>query len=221
MLKTLPILYSLARCPYAMRARFALIAAQQNVVIRSVKMHALPQHLLHVSPKATVPVLILPNNSIIDESWQIMLWALQQKDPLKLLTNNMVERKKHIQLIELFDREFITILDRYKVASRYHHNDKLTLQSHCWSLLNRLSIPLKQHSFLMGNQMSIVDLAVLPFIRQLSQVDKNYFKTNASDELQQWLITLINHPIYTYALKPYPQWFINDDIQIMALPCLQ
>lgn len=218
MSELLPILYSLARCPYAMRARFALIAAQKYVIIRNVKMHALPEHLRQVSPKATVPVLITANNCIIDESWSIMLWALEQNDPLGLLTKDSVKRETHIQQVTRFDNEFIEILDRYKVASRYHHDDKLMLQSDCWSFLHAFSTPLKQHKFLVSDQMSIVDLAVMPFIRQLSQVDKLYFKTHASFELQQWLMTLINHPIYVYALKPYPQWFSGDDKQIMALP---
>ena len=111
-----PTLYSFRRCPYAMRARLALRLCKIQCIIREINLKAKNSEFLMVSPKATVPVLVLPNGEVLEESLDIMYWSLEQNDPSKLKTYNQLANKTNT-IIELFDTEFKFHLDRYKYSS--------------------------------------------------------------------------------------------------------
>ncbi len=118
---SLPILYSLRRCPYAMRARIALLLAKQPVLLRDVVMKNIPEELLAVSPKRTVPILLIEDSHVIDESVDIMIWALNQNDPNNLLIKSHPDAFPTMQtLINRNDNEFVESLEKYKTAARYH-----------------------------------------------------------------------------------------------------
>ena len=111
---TLPLLYSFRRCPYAMRARLALWGTHVNLELREVVLRDKPPSLLAFSPKATVPVLVLPDGEVIDESLDVMLWALRRHDPEGWLAASDGTLDEMLELIDANDNDFKRNLDRYK-----------------------------------------------------------------------------------------------------------
>lgn len=197
----LPILYSLRRCPYCIRARLGLLLAEQSVLLRDVVMKNKPAKMLVISPKGTVPVLQLANSSVIDESLDIMLWALTQNDP-----NNLLDREHPDALAEMKalithnDNDFVNALEKYKTAARYHHSDEIDHRQQCERFIAQLEHRLSQHQFIMGDTPSLVDYAVLPFIRQFSRVDRQWYLSAPYPHLQRWLIRHYQNPVYSKAL---------------------
>ena len=190
-LPTPPILYSFRRCPYAMRARLALASSGLSYELREVALRNKPPELLAVSPKGTVPVLVLPCGEVIDESLDVMLWALRQRDPEGWLTGDVDGMQA---LIGTNDGNFKQHLDRYKYPNRYateHTGDaQAFVASHqsagaAWlvSLQNRL---LKKN-WLFGDRASLADMAVLPFVRQFAHTDAAWFAAQPWPQLAAWL----------------------------------
>lgn len=186
-MQSLPILYSLRQCPYAMRARMGLLLAKQTVTLRDVIMKDKPEEMLAASPKATVPVLVLNNGSVIDESLDIMLWALNKNDSFNLLYShrpNMLAEM--LALIQQNDNLFVDALKKYKAASRYHDIEKGTYREQCEEYIKLLEQRLKQHQYIMGDKPCLVDYAVLPFIRQFSRVERQWYLQAPYPSLQRW-----------------------------------
>ena len=169
----LAILYSLRNCPYAMRARIAIFKAQQTTLLRDVVLSNKPQEMIAVSPKATVPVLVLNDGTVIEESLEVMLWALNETDPDNLLQSvNNSENKnesdyqsdnkntlaKMLALIHTFDEEFKVCLEQYKCAKRYKENNIVECRKACEVFIQELENRLTSHRFLMSNQESLVDI---------------------------------------------------------------
>ena len=170
----IPILYSFRRCPYAMRARLAIAYANVAVELREVELRNKPQAMLLVSPKATVPVLQLKNGRVLDESLDIMLWALQQNDPEHWLKVAGLDHAK--ALIRGNDELFKYYLDRYKYADRYPAYSELYYRQQGELFLADLESLLTQRTYLSGDQFSLADAAILPFIRQFCAVEPAWFK---------------------------------------------
>ena len=120
MINKYPTLYSFRRCPYAMRARLALRLCKIECIIREISLKAKNREFLKVSPKGTVPVLVLPNGKVLEESLDIINWALEQNDTNKLKVNDKLTKQINEKYIQLFDSEFKFHLDRYKYSSRYN-----------------------------------------------------------------------------------------------------
>ncbi len=175
-----PILYSFRRCPYAMRARLALRISGRVCELREVKLSAKPQTLLDASPKGTVPVLVLPDGAVIDESLDIMLWALGQNDPEGWLSRH------DAALIEVNDGSFKHHLDRYKYPARYG-SDPFEHRAAAAELLQPLERRLTGASNLSGEQRGITDMAIFPFIRQFAATDREWFATQPFPRLNSWL----------------------------------
>ncbi|ROS02046.1 glutathione S-transferase [Sinobacterium caligoides] len=200
------ILYSLQHCPYAMRARLGLLLAEQTVLLRAVSLKDKPPELLTSSPKGTVPVLVVDNTTVIDESLEIMLWALHQNDPHGLLHSD-----DHDALVDMLsvihsaDHVFKSALESYKAAKRYHRDDKLSQRQACEHFLQPLEQNLEQ-GFLFGARESLVDYALLPFIRQFSRVERQWFRQAPYPRLQQWLHGHLQSRRYAQAMQPYPLW---------------
>ena len=126
-----PVLYSFRRCPYAMRARLTLAASGTKCELREVVLAQKPQALVQVSPKATVPVLVLPDGMVLEQSLDIMLWALRRHDPQHWLPTSTLELDSALALITQCDGDFKFHLDRYKYPNRYALPDGLADRSSC------------------------------------------------------------------------------------------
>ena len=182
----LPLLYSFRRCPYAIRARMALRYAGVEVAVREVALRDKPQALRAISPKATVPVLQLASGEVLDQSLDIMLWALRQSDPDGwLVAGDLVLAGSWIAFN---DGPFKLLLDRYKYAQRH---PELSLQAHreraLDALVYRLDAQLRASAFLLGPTSSFADVALFPFVRQFALVDKAWFDAMPLPGLQRWL----------------------------------
>jgi len=203
----LPILYSLQNCPYAMRARLAILMAQQRVQIRAITMKDKPEDMLQASPKGTVPVLIIDDKKVVDESLEIMLWALNNNDPENLLYSH--EPKALPEMLEIItenDKEFKPSLEKYKRAKRFHGEDLEACRLACEPFVQALEQRLSRHEFLMGDTTSLLDYALLPFIRQFSRVNKTVFAQEPYTNLRRWLRYHLQSRLFSRAMFKYPLW---------------
>jgi glutathione S-transferase len=186
-----PILYSFRRCPYAMRARLALASSGLAHELREVTLRSKPPELLAASPKGTVPVLVLPGGYVIDESLDVMLWALRQHDPDGWLAGDV---DAMLALIAANDRDFKQHLDRYKYPNRFtgeHGGDSQGFaelhRAAGATWLASLQLRLREQNFLFGNRASLADMAVLPFVRQFAHTDAAWFAEQPWQQLAKWL----------------------------------
>jgi glutathione S-transferase len=196
----LPILYSYRRCPYAMRARMALWAAQVQVELREVSLREKPQHLLQISPKATVPVLQLPDGTVLEQSLDIMQWALQQNDAQGWLSVDIAQADA---LISANDGEFKKALDRYKYPDRYPERSPLFYREQGEQFLQRLETALAAHRYLLGDAASIADVAIFPFIRQFAAVDSEWFSQSAYGNLRVWLAGWVESALFDEVMQKF------------------
>jgi glutathione S-transferase len=203
MMSSLPILYSFRRCPYAIRARLALLASQTVCCIREVKLSAKPTEMLVASPKATVPVLVLPDGSVIEQSLDIMRWALTRRDPAGWLDH------EGDHLVEANDGPFKHHLDRAKYPDRYS-SDAGMHRAACLDLLRPLEQRLEAASHLCGNAMSLVDAAILPFIRQFALIDRAWFDAQPLPRTRRWLDQLIASHLFHDAMIRLTPWRAGD-----------
>ena len=183
---TLPVLYSFRRCPYAIRARLALRTAGVSVELREVVLRDKPADMLALSPKGTVPVLRLPDGTVLEQSLDIMRWALARHDPGALLsTGDPVEAQA---LIDANDGPFKALLDRYKYPERYPDRPRQAYRDEAMAWLLTLDERLSRTPQLLGPKPSLADLALLPFVRQFALVDADWFEQQAPcQHLKTWL----------------------------------
>ncbi len=200
---SLPLLYSFRRCPYAMRARLGIAFAGLPVALREVVLKNKPPEMLAISPKGTVPVLQLPDGQVIEESIEIVEWALDQQDPQGLLGVNLAQADA---LIERNDNEFKHWLDRYKYADRYPEQSPLYYRRKGEAFLQRLEQQLTQHRYLLGSAISKADIALVPFVRQFAHVDRDTFYALPYPHLQAWLRAWLTHPLFERIMKKYAPW---------------
>jgi glutathione S-transferase len=201
--KPLPILYSFRRCPYAMRARMALWAAGIGAELREVKLAAKPPELIAASPKATVPVLVLSDGTVIDESLNIMRWALAQDDPEGWLAG------EDAALIAANDGPFKHHLDRSKYPGRYAADGV----DHCaaaLALLAPLEARLASSAQLCGERRSLTDIALFPFIRQFAAIDPAWFAAQPLPRLAAWLERHIASDLFAHVMPKFAPWKAGD-----------
>ncbi|WP_020209170.1 glutathione S-transferase [Gilvimarinus chinensis] len=204
MTEPLPVLYSFRRCPYAMRARLGLLFAGLSVELREVVLKDKPPQLLAISPKATVPVLQLLDGTVIDESRDILLWALRRSDPDGLLA---AERSPQVdELIRQNDVEFKHWLDRYKYFDRHPAMTQREYRERGEVFLQQLEHRLGDGRFLLGDDISAADIAVMPFVRQFAHVDRDTFYALPYPNLQKWLKGWLEHPLFLLAMGKYKPW---------------
>lgn len=202
----LPILYSFRRCPYAMRARLALAVSAQEVEHREVELKNRPSELVAASPKATVPVVVLANGSVLEESLEIMHWALAQHDPEGWLAQTAEDRALTEKLILRNDSDFKKHLDRYKYATRYEDVDPLEHRADASEILNDLNARLGETNFLLGDHFTLADAAIAPFVRQFAFADKSWFDSQAWPSLQHWLEAFLLSPRFLHIMRKRPVW---------------
>jgi glutathione S-transferase len=184
-----------------MRARMALKYAGIAIEIREISLRDKPAHLFAVSPKATVPVLVLLDGAVLEQSLDIMHWALQQRDIDGWL---LADSEQTQQLITENDTSFKQALDRYKYAIRFPEQSMEDYRSQGEAFLAKLEQRLTQTNFLMGEQVSLADIAIFPFIRQFSAVDADWFASTPYVRLKAWLSLLVESELFNSIMGKYP-----------------
>lgn len=186
-MSALPVLYSFRRCPYAMRARLALAVSGQVCELREVVLRAKPQGLLQASPKATVPVLVLPDGTVLEQSLDIMRWALAKNDPAGWLTPSHGTEAAMLALIAGCDGPFKQALDRCKYPSRYPEADAALARVQAVEWLQGLEARLAGEPFLFGDHAALADMAIAPFVRQFAGINADWWAAQPWPRLQAWL----------------------------------
>lgn len=175
------ILYNYRRCPYAMRARMALVSAGVQCEVHDIDFRNKPAHMLEISPKGTVPVLQLKEGTVIDESLEIVYWALSQNDPQSLLQEGSKD------LIAENDGTFKSALDRYKYPDRFPDEDCANARDQAEVFLQKLNDILSDQKQLLSNEISVADICIFSFIRQCANVDREWFDSLRYKPLKNWL----------------------------------
>lgn len=198
-----PILYSYRRCPYAMRARMALKYAGIELEHREIELRNKPQSMLDASPKGTVPVLLI-DHLVLDQSLDIMRWAVEQSDP-----NGWANEDQEIAQawIEKNDGRFKVLLDQYKYPNRYPELDPNIVFDEAVQLMLLPMEKALQHSlYLFGNKMTLTDVAIFPFIRQFSMVNQSKFDQLPIPATKKWLTQHLESELFSSVMRKHPVW---------------
>jgi glutathione S-transferase len=217
----LPVLYSLRNCPYAMRARVAIYYAKQKVALRDLLLSNKPDEMLEVSPKGTVPVLVTELETgqtvVIDESLDVMLWALNETDPDNLLHSETPHLlSEMLSLISQFDNEFKTCFDKYQCAKRYHEDSLVSDREACEKYIADLEQRLQLNDFLMSNKASLADIALLPFIRKFSKVERQWYLQSPYPKLRAWLNRYLQSRMFSKVMTQYPLWLESREVTVFG-----
>lgn len=215
---SLPRLYSFRRCPYAMRARLGLLFADLQVELREVVLKNKPAQMLAISPKGTVPILELAEEGsserlVIEESREIVEWALRQNDPQGLLSVDLAHADA---LIDQNDSKFKHWLDRYKYADRHPAFSQSEYRQQGEVFLQVLEQRLAKSKQLLGENISIADISIIPFVRQFAHVDREVFYSLPYPNLQKWLREWLEHPAFQRVMIKFQPWQEGDDIVIFT-----
>ena len=204
----LPILYSFRRCPYAMRARMAIHISGQRCELREVLLRDKPPSMLEYSAKGTVPVLILQDGKVIDESLDVIDWALKLNDPDNWLRSNQSEKSS--ELIHTNDNEFKHHLDRYKYSKRYDNEDPEFHRKECLKFIESINNELNNSEYIFDDNISYADIVLLPFIRQFRIADIEWFDSLPYDNLKKWLSSFLGSSLLNSIMKKYDLWKEGD-----------
>lgn len=205
-------LYSFRRCPYAMRARLGILFAELQVELREITLKNKPPQMLAISPKGTVPVLQLLDGTVIEESREIMIWALEQQDLQGLLDAEVLQQAN--ALIGKNDNEFKHWLDRYKYADRHLEMTQTEYRQKGEIFLQVLEELLTTNPYLLGKTVTIADIGIMPFVRQFAHVDRDIFYSLPYPNLQRWLTYWLQYPLFLQAMTKFQPWQEGDDMVI-------
>lgn len=207
----MPILYSFRRCPYAMRARLAIYVSGLQVELREILLRDKAPEFLLASPKATVPVLIT-NKEVIDESFDIMVWCLKQSDPEHWLAMP----DEGYEWILRSDGPFKEALDHTKYSVRFPDLDPKLEQAKALKFLTDLNLQIGNSNWVFGKGCSLADMALLPFIRQFSNIDKNWFYGQNLSNVYRWLDHFLMTDIFIKIMKKYNMWSVGNQPVIFS-----
>jgi glutathione S-transferase len=203
---TIPVLYSFRRCPFAIRARMALVYSGIRVELREVKLSDMPAAMLQQSPKATVPVLVLVDGRVLDESFDVMTWCLAHSDPDHWLDIDAASR----QLMRRCDEDFKPLLDCYKYADRHRECSELEHRNRAEAFVGELNQLAAKRAFLSGSHCRLTDVAIFPFIRQFAGVDAAWFEHSEYAALRRWLQTMLASDLFQRVMQKQPFWQPGD-----------
>ncbi len=189
-----------------MRGRMALAVAEQPVILREIELRDRPDEIYEASPKGTVPVLVLADGAVLDESLDVMRWALTQNDPEAWLPATAAEQQACEALIRRNDGDFKHHLDRYKYATRYEDADEQEHRAAAAAILHDLNARLHDAPFLLGERFTLADAAIAPFVRQFAFADRSWFDAQPWPQLRSWLDRFIESARFLRAMKKYPVW---------------
>jgi glutathione S-transferase len=202
----LPVLYSFRRCPYAMRARMAIAITGQRCELREVVLRDKPAELLAASPKGTVPVLVDVDGRVIDQSLDIMLWALRRSDPQNWLRPSHATPDDMLALIAECDGDFKRDLDGYKYPERQPVPEPEAHRARGALFLMRLDALLQVRRCLHGDLPALADIAMAPFVRQFALVDPAWFDQQPWPALRAWLRARLEAPVFERVMAKYVPW---------------
>ena len=187
----------------------ALHASGVAFELREVELRNKPAGMLAASPKGSVPVLVLPDGCVIDESWDIMQWALHQHDPEGWLGEHDAFVSEGQPLISANDTGFKIYLDRYKYADRYPDQTRLDYRTRAEIFLRQLEERLSATRYLLGNTLSIADAGIFPVVRQFAGVDRDWFAQAPYPSLRVWLAEILSTPRFAAVMQKHPPWQPN------------
>jgi len=193
-----------------MRAHMTLYNSGIKAELREVNLNDIPEQAVSISPKAAVPLLVFPDGTSIDESWDIVKWALSQNDPDNWLGENNEHLLDAEMLIETNDFSFKVDLDHYKYADRYPEQSIAVYRAACEEFIEELEETLSPHDYLLGDTLSLADIGVFPFIRQFSLVDKDWFDQAPYPHVQRWLQNIIDTALFEHVFKKHDLWKPGD-----------
>ncbi|WP_333908854.1 oxygen-dependent tRNA uridine(34) hydroxylase TrhO [Acidovorax sp. GBBC 3334] len=211
-----PVLYTFRRCPFAIRARLALAASGQRCEWREVVLRDKPPELLQASPKATVPVLVLPDGQVLEQSLDIMRWALRRNDPLAWLETG--DPQTVADLIAACDGPFKQALDRCKYPERHPDSPPEIARAQAFGWLADLEARLAQSAFLCGSQASLADAALMPFVRQYAAIDRADWACRPWPRLQAWLAGWEGGALWETVMQKAPAWHSGQAVQYFPAP---
>lgn len=199
-----------------MRARMALHVSGTPYELREIQLRNKPVSLLAASPKGSVPVLVLPDGKVIDESWEIMLWSLRQRDP----ENWLGDTGRHIEdawpLVEENDSHFKAALDRYKYADRHPAHPQAHYRTQGESFLQKIEAHLAGRAYLLGDTLTLADAAIFPFIRQFAGVEPDWFSRSPYPRVRRWTEAQTKSALFTAIMQKFPEWE-NGDAPVVAV----
>jgi glutathione S-transferase len=198
-----------------MRARLGLLFAGLQVELREIILKNKPAQMLAISPKGTVPVLQLSDGTVVEESLDIMMWALRQQDPQGLLDATVLDQAN--ALIEQNDNEFKHWLDRYKYADRYPEMTQQEYRQRGEAFLQALEELLAKTPYLLGSRPTIADIGIVPFVRQFAHVNRDVFYHLPYPNLQLWLQGWLEHSFFLQAMTKFQPWREGDDVVVFPL----
>jgi len=204
-----PILYSFKRCPYAMRARMALYLAEIKCEIREIRLSNKPEHMLEISPKGTVPILIL-EDKVIDESYDIVNWVIKKHD---IFNDNLRSDQINLteSLIKIFDEEFKYHLDRYKYSTRYENTDSDFHRAECLKILTDLEIITSDSKWIFGEKLNKLDISILPFIRQFRIANPGWFDSlEEISKIKKILNNYLDSEEFKKIMFKYDEWQLGS-----------
>ena len=180
----------------------ALAASGAEVMLREVLLKDKPAELLAASPKATVPVLVLSDGRVIEESLEVMQWALEYRDPLGWLDNAALKS----DWISACDGDFKHWLDRYKYADRHPEHTAEDYRKNAEAFIQKLEDRLSGADWVVGDAASAVDVALFPFVRQFAGVEPSWWQQAPYSHVRQWLENWLNSALFSAIMAKYPRW---------------
>ena len=195
-----------------MRARLGLLFADLQVELREIILKNKPAQMLAISPKGTVPVLQLFDGTVVEESREIMAWALRQQDPQGLLDTTVLDHAN--ALIEQNDNDFKHWLDRYKYADRYLEMTQSEYRQRGEACLQVLEELLTKNPYLLGDSTTIADIGIVPFVRQFAHVNRDVFYSLPYPNLHLWLQHWLEHSFFLQAMTKFRPWQEGDDVVV-------
>ena len=210
---SLPILYSFKRCPYAMRVRMALRLANIQCEIREIRLNNKPDSMLDVSPKGTVPVLIL-DETVIEESVDIIDWVIKKRN---IFVGNITESQISLtnKIIDIFDDKFKHHLDRYKYSSRYKNEDPLFHRNECKKILLEVNGLISDKDYFFSNEFNKIDISILPFLRQFRIADAKWFDEDMNiPRIHKYLHKFLQSKLLEDVMVNIKEWKEGSDIKI-------
>jgi glutathione S-transferase len=203
---TLPILYSFRRCPYAIRARMAISVSGLTCELREVELRNKPADMIAASPKATVPVMVVSNEHVIEQSLEIMAYTLGRNDPHNWLATHTPD---NLALVHFIDRDFKAHLDGYKYPDHTQEDGQDIALGHrdkALAILQGLEKRLENTPYLHGQQLGFCDVAIFPFVRQFAAVNADWFNTQSPPHLQSWLNSIVTSALFEHVMTVFPVW---------------
>jgi len=190
-----------------MRARMVLLHSKIQCEIREIKLSNKPKEMLAISPKGTVPVLILENGDILDESLDVMLWAIEQGNLRNLFNSG---KKEILDLIKINDGEFKDAIDRYKYSSLYPEKPMIEYRKMGELFLEKIESYLEKNKFIFGKNISLADLAIFPFVRQFCRVDIDWFNSSLFKKIKEWTLFFEGSENFIDIMRKIKPWTTGD-----------